>query len=285
MLEFAPSPTRPPRVKVGPLLVTIGATLLVLTYAMPYVYLLLTSLKPPGEVLQIPPSFLPSRVSLDNYRSLFANPSIPLAFANSLVVAVVSTVLALLLAVPAAYGATYLRAHISNWFLIFALVTRMVPAVSLGIPLFVMLKSAGLLDTQIGLILAHTTQSLPLAIWLMAAFFESVPQELEEAARIDGASRFGAFVRVILPVVSGGIAVAALFSFIASWNEFLYALLLTAERAKTAPIVIAQFKTAYGLDWGPMTALAVLYSFPVIVVTLLLQKHIIGGLTLGAVKG
>ena len=278
-------PSRKTRIRVAPVLVQIGATLLVVTYAIPYVYLLLTSLKPPGDVLQIPPSFLPSRIALDNYQSLFATPSIPLAFVNSLVVAVVSTLLALMLAVPAAYGASFLRARLSNWFLIFALVTRMVPAVSLGIPLFVMLKSVGLLDTQLGLILAHTTQSLPLAIWLMAAFFESVPQELEEAARIDGASRFGAFVMIILPVVSGGIAVAALFSFIASWNEFLYALLLTAERAKTAPIVIAQFKTAYGLDWGPMTALATLYSLPIIVVTLLLQKHIIGGLTLGAVKG
>lgn len=286
MLEFAPMPTaRATKVKLGPLLVTTGATLLVITYAMPYVYLLLTSLKPPGDVLQIPPSFLPARISLDNYQSLFANPSIPLAFANSLVVAVVSTILALVLAVPAAYGASFLRAHLSNWFLIFALVTRMVPAVSLGIPLFMMLKAVGLLDTQVGLILAHTTQSLPLAIWLMAAFFESVPQELEEAARIDGASRFGAFARVILPVVTGGIAVAALFCFIASWNEFLFALLLTAEEAKTAPLVIAQFKTAYGLDWGPMTALAALYSLPIIAVTLVLQKHIIGGLTLGAVKG
>ena len=269
----------------GPLLVQLGAGLLVVTYALPYVYLLLTSIKPPGDVLQIPPSFLPTRLSLENYRSLFASDSMPLAFLNSIVVAVASTALALVLAVPAAYGASFLRARLSSWFLLFALATRMVPAVSLGIPLFVLLKNLGLIDTQIGLVLAHTTQSLPLVIWLKAAFFESVPRELEEAARMDGASRFTAFRTIILPVVSGGIAVAALFAFIASWNEFLFALLLTAERATTAPLLIAQFKTAYGLDWGPMTALATLYSLPIIAVTLLLQKHIIGGLTLGAVKG
>jgi multiple sugar transport system permease protein len=273
------------RLRTGPTLVVVAVTLLVATYALPFVYLLLTSLKPAGDVLQIPPSFFPERISLENYASLFADPSILVAFGNSLVVAMLSTLLALLLAVPAAYGASFFRTTLSTWFLLFALITRMVPSVSLGVPLFILMKNIGLLDTQLGLILAHTTLSLPLAVWLMAAFFESVPRELEEAARIDGASRFVAFITVILPVVSGGIAITALFSFIASWNEFLFALLLTAERAKTAPIVIAQFKTAYGLDWGPMTALAALYSAPVILITLILQKQIIGGLTFGAVKG
>jgi multiple sugar transport system permease protein len=285
MAELASITRAPSARRAGPLIVNLAVTLLVATYAMPFVYLLLTSFKPAADVLQIPPSFFPTRVSVENYTSLFANPSIPLAFANSLVVAVFSTALALALAVPAAYGASFFKTRLSTWFLLFALVTRMVPSVSLGVPLFITMKNLGLLDTQLGLILAHTTLSLPLAIWLMAAFFESVPHELEEAARMDGCTRFQAFRKVILPVVRGGIAIAALFSFIASWNEFLYALLLTADHAKTTPLVISQFKTAYGLDWGPMTALAALYSAPVIVVTLLLQKQIIGGLTFGAVKG
>jgi multiple sugar transport system permease protein len=269
----------------GPILVNIAVLLLVASYAMPFVYLISTSLKPAGDVLQIPPSFLPTRLSLANYASLFDTPSIPRAFGNSLVVATLSTILALILAVPAAYGASFFRTRFSTWFLLFALVTRMVPSVSLGVPLFVTMKGLGLLDTQVGLVLAHTTVGLPLAVWLMAAFFESVPAELEEAARIDGCSRFAAFLLVIVPVVRGGIAISALFAFIASWNEFLYALLLTAEQSKTLPVVISQFKTAYGLDWGPMTALAALYSAPVIIVTLILQKQIIGGLTFGAVKG
>jgi len=187
--------------------------------------------------------------------------------------------------VPAAYGASFFKTKFSTWFLLFTLVTRMIPSVSLGIPLFFLMKTLGLLDTRTGLVLAHTTLSLPLAIWMMAAFMESVPRELEEAARMDGCTRFAAFIRVILPVVRGGVAITALFAFIASWNEFLYALLLTAERSKTAPLVISQFKSAYGLDWGPMTAMAAIYSAPVIIVTLVLQKHIIGGLTFGAVKG
>lgn len=266
-------------------LVVAAATLIVAIYALPYVYLLLTSLKPANDVLQIPPSFFPNRLSLENYASVFANPSIPASFGNSLIVALGSTALALLLALPAAYGASFFPNRLSGWFLLFALVTRMVPSVSLGLPLFSLMRTLGLIDTPIALILAHTTISLPLAIWMMAAFFESVPRELEEAARIDGCSRIGALTRVVLPVVSGGIAITALFAFIASWNEFLYALLLTSQRATTAPIMISQFKTAFGVSWGPMTAIAVLYSAPVILVSLVLQKQIVGGLTFGAVKG
>jgi len=273
------------RLRLGPAAILAGATLIVLLYALPYIYLLLTSLKPANDVLQIPPSFFPLRLSFENYASVIGNPSIPASFLNSLVVALASTTLSLVLAVPAAYGASFFPNRLSGWFLLFALVTRMVPSVSLGLPFFSLMRTLGLLDTQAGLILAHTTVSLPLAIWMMAAFFESVPRELEEAARVDGCSRFGAFIRVILPVVSGGIAIGALFAFIASWNEFLYALLLTSQRATTAPIMISQFKTAYGLSWGPMTAIAVLYSAPVILVSIVLQKQIVGGLTFGAVKG
>lgn len=266
-------------------IINILALLMVLSYALPYVYLVMTSLKPAADVQSIPPTFFPKLLSLENYYTVFNTPSIPGAFLNSLIIAVLSMLLALMMSVPAAYVATQYRRNITIAFLLFALVTRMVPAVSLGVPLFQLLKSAGLLDTTLGLVLAHTTNSLPLALLLMAAFFEGVPKEMEEAARMDGCTRFQAFTKVILPVMKSGIAITALFAFIASWNEFLFALLLSAENAKTAPLVIAEFKTAYGLSWGPMTAAAVLYSLPVILVTLILQKQIIGGLTFGAVKG
>ena len=282
-------PWRSPRLRGWPRgqawLLACAATLVVVAYALPYIYLLTTSLKPAADVLQIPPSFFPDRLSLGNYGAVFANRSVLRSFGNSMIVALASTGLSLVLAIPAAYGASLGSARLGARFLLFALVTRMVPQVSLGLPLFGAMRALGLLDTRFGLVLAHATLGLPLAIWMLAAFFEAVPQELDEAARIDGCTRLGALLRVILPVTGGGIAITALFAFIASWNEFLYALLLTARRATTAPLVIAQFKTAYGLDWGPMTAIAVLYSAPVILVSLLLQKRIVGGLTLGAVKG
>ena len=270
---------------LGKLVIHAVALLLVLSYALPYLYLVSTALKPAADVQQIPPSFFPQRLSLENFTSVIGTVGLPEAFLNSAIVAVLTTLLSLLIAVPAAYVSALYRRRITMLFMLFALVTRMVPAVSLGVPLFQIMKTLGLLDTTIGLVLAHTSTAVPLAMLLMAAFFDGVPKELEEAARVDGCTRFGAFWHIVLPVMPSGIAITALFSFIASWNEFLYALLLTSQSSKTAPIVIAEFNSVYGLAWGPMTAAAVLYSLPVILVTLVLQKQIVGGLTFGAVKG
>jgi len=275
----------PPRLNIGGAVINAAALVLVLSYAVPYVYLLMTAVKPAADVQQIPPSFFPAVLSLENFREVLRSSTLPRAFVSSLLVAVLTTALSLLVAVPAAYVATLYRRRITTLFLLFALVTRMVPSVSLGVPLFQLLKSMGLLDTVPGLVLAHTSAAVPLALLLMSAFFEGVPKELEEAARMDGCTRLQAFRKIILPVMTGGISVTALFTFITSWNEFLYALLLTSEATKTAPIVIAEYNSVYGLAWGAMTAAAVLYSLPVIVITLALQKQIVGGLTFGAVKG
>ncbi|RFC00700.1 ABC transporter permease [Rhizobium leguminosarum bv. trifolii] len=276
---------RASRLNTSGVLINAAALVLVLSYALPYIYLLMTPVKPAADVQQIPPSFLPAVMSFENFRGVLQSSTLPRAFVNSLSVAVLTTGLSLLVAVPAAYVATQYRRRITTLFLLFALITRMVPSVSLGVPLFQLLKSIGLLDSIPGLVLAHTSAAVPLALLLMSAFFEGVPKELEEAARMDGCTRFQAFRKIILPVMTGGIAVTALFTFITSWNEFLYALLLTSESSKTAPIVIAEYNSVYGLAWGAMTAAAVLYSLPVIIVTLALQKQIVGGLTFGAVKG
>jgi len=269
----------------GKLVIHAVALLLVVSYALPYVYLVSTALKPAADVQQIPPSFFPASISLENFGTVLGTVGLPQAFLNSVLVAILTTLLSLLIAVPAAYVSALYRRRITILFMLFALVTRMVPAVSLGVPLFQIMKTLGLLDTTIGLVLAHTSTAVPLAMLLMSAFFEGIPKELEEAARMDGCTRFGAFWHIVLPVMPSGLAITALFSFIASWNEFLYALLLTSQNGKTAPIVIAEFNSVYGLAWGPMTAAAVLYSLPVILVTLVLQKQIVGGLTFGAVKG
>jgi multiple sugar transport system permease protein len=258
---------------------------IVLLYAFPFVYLVLTSFKTPSEAIAVPPSVLPSTWSLANFQNALATPGVPAAFINSVTTAVLSTVLSLLLAVPAAYGITRFGTVSGRVFMMAALVTRMVPPVAIGVPLVGMMSAVGLNDTPTGLALAHTTISLPLSIWLMASFFEAVPVDIEEAAKVDGCGRFGTLVRVVVPVVSGGIAVTAIFAFLASWNEFLFSLLLTAVKAQTTPIVIANFQTQYGLQWGPMTALATVYSIPVILLTLVLQRRIVAGLTLGAVKG
>ena len=276
----APWGLRPSRLIVALLLL-----LILVVYVFPYAYLLSTSFKQAGATLGVPPSLLPPVWSLDNYLGLTKYPAIPQAFVNSLVIASFSTVLALLLGVPAAYAISWYGTGAGRVFFIVALVVRMVPSVSIGIPLFLMLGRLGLIDTWLGVALAHTTISLPLCIWLLAGFFEAIPHELEEAARVDGCSRLGALSRVIVPVMTGGIAVTAVFAFLASWNEYLFALLLTSNNAQTVPVVIAGFNTQYGVDWGTMTALSVVYSLPVVLLSLGLQRQVVSGMTLGAVKG
>jgi len=266
------------------LLWALLGSLLVL-YGFPFVYLILTSFKTPLDAIAVPPSLLPKTWTSDNYTNALGRDGVVPSLVNSVTTATMSTVLSLVLAVPAAYGITRYRTLSGRFFIMFALAARMVPPVAVGIPLVSMVRTLGLIDTPAGLAIAHTTVSLPLSIWLMASFFESVPEELDEAARVDGCGRLQALWYVVIPVVTGGLAVSAIFAFLASWNEFLFALLLTSVRAQTTPIVIANFQTQFGLDWGPMTALAAVYSVPVILLTLVLQRHIVAGLTLGAVKG
>ncbi len=271
--------------KSSRLLLWITLAVVLVLYGFPFIYLLLTSFKTPLDAIAVPPSVLPSVWTLENYVTALAKDGVVPALINSVVTAVLSTALSLVLAVPAAYAITRYRTPSGRVFVLAALVTRMIPTIAVGAPLIETMRALGLSDTSLGLAIAHTTISLPLSIWLMSSFFESVPDELEEAAKVDGASRLGALWRVVLPVVSGGLAVTAIFAFLASWNEFLFSLLLTSVRAQTTPIVIANFQTQFGLDWGAMTALAAVYSIPVILLTLLLQRHIVAGLTLGAVKG
>jgi multiple sugar transport system permease protein len=257
----------------------------VLLYGFPFLYMLFTSFKTPLETISVPPRLLPSVWTVDNYVSALTRDGVLASFINSIITAVLSTLISLVLAIPAAYAVTRFRTRTGRIFIVLALVARMVPPIVIGVPMISIFRNLGISDTSLALAIAHTTISLPLSIWLMSSFFEAVPGEIEEAAKIDGNSRLGALWRVVIPVTAGGVAVTAIFAFLASWNEFLFALLLTAVRSQTTPIVIANFQTQFGLDWGSMTALAVIYSIPVILLTLLLQRHIVAGLTLGAVKG
>lgn len=254
-------------------------------YGFPFLYMLLTSFKTPVETIAVPPKLLPSEWTAANYVAALSRSGVVASFVNSIITATLSTAISLALGLPAAYAVVRYRTRLGRFFIVAALVTRMVPPIVVGVPMLSIFRNLGLSDTSIALAIAHTTISLPLSIWLMSSFFDAVPGELEEAAKIDGCSRLAAFWRVVIPVTAGGVAVTAIFAFLASWNEFLFALLLTAVRAQTTPVVIANFQTQFGLDWGSMTALAVVYSLPVILLTLLLQRHIVAGLTLGAVKG
>jgi multiple sugar transport system permease protein len=184
-----------------------------------------------------------------------------------------------------AYG--FLRFRIPGGNLLFFLVlaTRMVPHIVLIVPLFLMLQRLGILDTRLGLILVYTALDIPLVMWIMRGFFADFPWELEDAARIDGASRTGFFFRVLLPLSQPGLAAVAVFTFIANWNEFMMALVLTSTQTpRTMPVALAVFNTEFGVRWDYLSAAGVLLIVPTLLFTFLMQKYIVSGLTFGAVK-
>jgi len=160
----------------------------------------------------------------------------------------------------------------------------LIPGISVAIPLYRIIGDFGLMDTQLALILVYSSINVPFVIWMMMGFFDGLPKELDESARVDGCGMLGAFMRIIIPISMPGLATTAIFSFMLSWNDFLFALLLTSTSAKTVPVGISEFLTAYNLDLGPMTAAAALFSLPVMLFSYFMQKYIVSGLTMGAVK-
>lgn len=271
--------------RIGFLILMILSLIILGLYIFPYLYMVFTSFKTPNDVLSIPPSLFPKQFSMENYIQISEYEYLPRTFLNSLVIAIISTFGTLLISIPAAYGITRYNAKYGRIFLGVVLVTRMIPYISVALPLFLLMKNLKLIDTYLAVALGHMTVSMPLALWLLASFFEGIPSELEEAAKIDGCSRLGALLRVIIPISLGGIAVTAMFSFLASWNDFLFSLFLTSVNTKTIPLAIAEFNSQYGTVWGIMTSLATIYSLPVIFVSFFLQKMIVAGATMGAVKG
>ncbi len=263
----------------------ILSVVIIAIYVFPYLYLVLTSFKTPNDVISTPPTLFPKKFSLENYLTLRNYPYLPSTFLYSLIIATLSTIFSMLIAIPAAYGITRYNTKYGQLFLVGSLFARLIPYISVAIPLFFILKRLSLIDTYPGVIIGHMTVILPFSIWLLSSFFEGIPVELEEAARIDGCTRIGAFVKVIVPVVSGGIGTTAIFGFLASWNDFLFSLMLTSTSTKTVPLAIAEFNSQHGMMWGSMTSLATLFSLPVIIVSFFFQKRLIAGATMGAVKG
>ena len=205
---------------------------------------------------------------------------------NSIVVALVSTMLSVGLALPAAYALTRFRypgglaERVSMW----VLSARFIPPFAIALPLFMIFRDLKLLDTRTGLIIAHTVFSLPFAIWLLQAGFRELPKKIEEAARMDGCDGWRIFVLIAMPLIAPSIACASIFSLLLSWNEFLFALLLTVREATTMPLLVAQFLTDRSLQWGNIAAAAAIVSVPVMMFLLFAQRYLVQGLTTGAVK-
>lgn len=263
----------------------LALALLVAFAALPFLWALVASLTPEAELFE-GGGLRPERVVLDHYRALFDERDFWVPVRNSLVVAGATTALSVTLGALAAYALARLRFRGKAPVLGFVLAVTMFPQISIVSPLFLLLRSLGLINTYPGLVLPYLTFAMPLAVWLLVGYFRQIPPELEEAARVDGASRWQTLTRVVLPLAVPGLATTAILTFIYSWNEFLFALSFTlgAER-HTVPVAIALFRGQYQVPWGQVLAAAVLATAPVAALVLLFQRRIVQGLTAGAVKG
>jgi len=268
----------------------IFLVLLLIFTVMPMAWMLITSLKTGFAAMQYPPQWWPSEPTLDNYtRLLDPRNSIGQDFLryfwNSMWVSTATTVLAVIVAVPAAYAFSRFRFP-GRTFLFFAVLLRnMFPAIVFLVPLFILMRILGLVNTHGSLILTYLTFGLPLAIWLLKGFYDNIPIQLEQAARIDGATRFQAFVFIVMPLSTPGIIATAIYSFIGAWNEYIYAYtFLTKHDQMTLPVGIQRFFSENATDWPGLMAATFMMSVPVVVLFLVLQKYFVRALTEGAVK-
>lgn len=257
--------------------------LVVLIWLGPVLWISNISLKTRAEIAVPVPSFI-FRPTLENYAAILENPNLVRYAANSLIIASVTTVITIALASLAAYGLARFTFRGREGLLTWILSLRMMPVIAVVVPFYIMYQRLGLLDTYAGIILAYLPVTLPFAIWLLYSFIRDVPVVLDEAAMLDGCGPWRTFLEIVLPVSLPSVAVTAIFTFIVCWNEFLLALILTANRAKTFAVGMSEFVLSYEVLWGQISAAAMMMLLPLLVIVYLVQRHIVKGMTLGAVR-
>jgi multiple sugar transport system permease protein len=265
--------------------VLVVSMLFLAAWAFPIIWSVLNSLKTDQDVLAYPPKLV-FHPTLDAYRDvLFGSASILPNLVSSMVISVGTTIVTMLMAVPAAYALARLRFRGKKFAGFYVLTTQMLPPVGIIIPYFLVLRNIGWIDTYQGIIIIYLSFSLPFAIWLLVSYFEDIPYEMEEAAYLDGASRLRTLWRIIIPQVRGGIAVTVVFVFLNAWNEFLFAVVLSGNTVRPVTVAMFNFVSVEQTLWAKLAAVSVLAMLPVVVLGIVAQKHIIKGLTVGAVKG
>ena len=268
--------------------VFLGA--LLIFAVVPMAWMLSTAFKTQLGALQFPPRWIPSNPTLGNFRMLL-DPGNDIGqrflryMLNSLWVSTATTAVGVVVAVPAAYAFSRFRFPGKNGLFYGVLLRNMFPAVIFLIPLFIMMRNLHLVNSYLALIITYLTFGLPLSIWLLKGVYDNIPVQLEQAARIDGASRFQAFIRIVMPLSAPGIVATAIYSFILAWNEYVYALtFITDDQKLTVPVGLQRFFSEYVANWPGLMAAAFLMSVPVVVMFMVLQKYFVRALTEGAIK-
>ncbi|MGB3814500.1 MAG: carbohydrate ABC transporter permease [Shinella sp.] len=269
----------------------IGLFLAMAIICLPGLWIVLASFRPTVEIMAKPPVWIPQELSFDAYVAMFSGVGqggIPVIeyFRNSLIISVTSTAIALAIGMAGGYAFARFRFKAKSSIFLGLMLTRTVPGIALSLPLFFVYSKLGVIDTHFGLIMAYVALNVPFTIWLIDGFFRQVPKDLAEAAQIDGCTRWQAFWQVEFPLAGPGIASAGIFAFLTSWNEFALASQLTRSvTSKTLPVGLLDYTSEFTIDWRGMCALAVIMIIPALVLTFIVQKHLVSGLTSGAVKG
>lgn len=254
---------------------------IVVPVVFPFLWILISSVKTQIDITATPPRWL-FQPTLQNYQRVFGEQNFLKFFINSTIVGVSSVALSLLLGLPAAYSISRYK---QNKVGLLILVARLMPGISLLLPWYLIFSRLYLIDTYVSLVLSHMLIGLPIVVWIMSSFFDSVPVEIEESARVDGATKQRTFVEIVMPVSGPGVVTATTLSFLFSWNNFMFSQVLSMERTKTLPIAVYNFVSYAEVDWGAVMAAAVAIMAPAIVLTMIFQKYVVRGLTMGAVKG
>jgi len=261
--------------------------LLVVTFLIvlfPVAWTIMSSFKLQVDMFSIPPVWF-FKPTLLYYIKIFTDKPIFKSILNSTVIASFTTIISVSVGSIAAYSLARFKFFGSRSLPVVILFGQMIPPITFIIPYFILMRKFALLDTHMAVIITHTCFTLSFVVWLMRSFFISIPRELEEAAIIDGCSQIGAFLRVVVPLAAPGLATTSIFCFLYSWNEFLYALMLTGVKTQTLPVVAASFVTPIGVLWGQLFSLVVIVMSPMLILGILIRKHFVKGLALGAVKG
>ena len=267
------------------LLTTYLPIILILLFAIgPYVWTGISSITLESELYRPDFRFFPENPTIENYVRLFTKLNFAANMIDSLIIAIATAVVGLLITVPASYSFSRFNFKGKKILLMQFLVINMFPIMLLIIPLFIMMKVLHLMDSYFALIIAYSTFTIPFSVWMMTSFFNAIPTELDKAAQIDGCTRIGAMIRVVLPVVMPGVLSTGIYIFITAWNEYLYAAILTNSSVRTIPIALQNMIGEYQIEWGLLTAGGVLSALPVIILFFFIQKQLISGMTAGAVK-
>lgn len=250
------------------------------------VWMFLTSLKPEADIVTSQMQYIPTHITFENYVAIWTQSNFPVLITNSLIVTTVTVAICVVTGTLAAYAFSRLVFRGRNNIMLGYLLIRMFPAVMMIIPLYVMMRTVGLVDSRFGLALAYTSFLLPLFVWMLKGFFDAAPKELESAARIDGSTRLGAMVRIVLPLARNGLVASSVFIAIAAWNEFIFALMLTTgQGSRTWPVGLQLMVGEFQLPWGVLAAGGILSILPVMLLFAIVQRAMVQGLTAGAIKG